>query len=220
MFPFFHLAAHHASLILAHYGYLAVFSFIGIESLGIPFPGESMLITASIYAGNTHHLNILFVIIAAALGAIVGDNIGYWIGRKGGFLLLRRFGKYIGLQEKQLKVGQYLFDKYGERVVFFGRFVAILRTWAAFLAGTNDMPWKKFFIANAAGGIVWATFYGVAGFLLGKAFDVVGPYIRVATFIVGMMIFIFISWYIAKNQKRLEKEAEEALPGPISNYRK
>src|SRR5579863_8734771 len=94
--------------LLTTYGYFAVLVFVAIESIGIPFPGETMLLFAAIYAGTTHHIMILFVIIAAACGAILGDNIGFWIGREGGYRLLRRYGRYIRLNERKIKLGQYL----------------------------------------------------------------------------------------------------------------
>jgi len=127
------------SSVLASWGYLAVLFFVGIESIGVPFPGETMLITAGIYAGATHNLDIAVVIAAAAGGAIIGDNIGFAIGWFGGYPLLRRYGKYVRLDEAKLKVGRYIFMRQGGKVVFFGRFVSILRTYAAFLAGTNHM---------------------------------------------------------------------------------
>ena len=128
--------------------------FVAIESTGIPFPGETMLLVASIYAGTTHKLSIPLIIAAAASGAILGDNLGFWVGREGGFRLLRRYGHIIHLDERKLKVGLYLFRKHGGKVVFFGRFIAVLRAWAAFLAGTNRMPWGSFLLYNALGGII------------------------------------------------------------------
>src|SRR5437868_13356399 len=113
--------------LLATYGYPAVFVFVGIESIGVPVPGETMLVTAAIYAGTTGRLSIFWVIVASAAGAIVGDNIGYLIGRTGGYRLLRRYGRYIRLEEDRLRLGQYLFDKHGSKVVFFGRFISVLR---------------------------------------------------------------------------------------------
>ena len=151
--------------LLTNFGYLAVFALIGIESLGIPAPGETMLVTASVYAGATHNLEIAGVIAAAAAGAIVGDNIGYAIGRKGGYRLLLRFGHRVRVKESHLKVARYVFDRHGEKVVFFGRFVAVLRTYAAFLAGVGQMEWRRFLAWNAAGGIVWALIFGLLGVL-------------------------------------------------------
>src|SRR5438445_3830323 len=123
--------------LLATYGYWAVFVFIAIESMGIPFPGETMLLVAAIYAGTTHRLSILLVIVAAASGAILGDNLGFMIGRVGGYRLLRRYGHYIRVNERKLKLGQYLFIKHGGKVVFFGRFFVVLWAWAGFIAGRN-----------------------------------------------------------------------------------
>src|ERR1700681_4514700 len=148
-------------------GYLAVDLFVGIESLGVPLPGETMLITAAVFAATTQSLSIVGVIAAAIIGAVVGDNIGFGIGWYGGYPLLRRFGKYIRLDEAKLKVGRYIFLRHGAKVVFFGRFVSVLRTYAAFLAGTNRMRWPRFLVANASGGIVWATLYGVGAYLAG-----------------------------------------------------
>src|SRR5450759_335555 len=106
-----HIATSDLTHLLTTYGYWAVLVFVGIESIGIPFPGETMLLVAAIYAGRTHQLLIPLVIIAAAAGAIIGDNIGFWIGREGGYRLLRRYGRYIRLGERRLKLGQYLFLK-------------------------------------------------------------------------------------------------------------
>src|SRR5258708_38591219 len=122
---------------------------------------------AEIYGGTSHNLSIWLVYMAAASGAILGDNIGFWIGREGGYRLLRRYGRYIRLNERRLKVGVYLFRKHGGKVVFFGRFVAVLRAWAAFLAGASRMPWPRFLLFNALGGISCATIYGLGAYLLG-----------------------------------------------------
>jgi membrane protein DedA with SNARE-associated domain len=138
------LAEQDLTHLLMTFGYLAVLVLVGLESTGIPLPGETMLLTAAIYAGTTHRLRIALVIAAAAIGAILGDNLGWWIRREGGYRLLRRYGRYVRLDTRRLKLGQYLFQRYGGQVVFFGRFVAVLRTFAAFLAGANQMPWRRF----------------------------------------------------------------------------
>src|SRR6266700_1411580 len=181
---------------LATYGYLAVFIFVAIESTGIPFPGETMLLIAAIDAGMTHQLSIALVIVAAASGAIIGDNIGFFVGREGGYRVLRRYGRYIGFNERRLKVGIYLFRRHGGKVVFFGRFVAVLRAWAAFLAGVNRMQWGHFLLFNALGGIVWATFYGLGGYFLGKNIQrLVGPVGNI-TIVLSVMIVIESGIYI------------------------
>lgn len=135
--------------LLASFGYPMVFLFVMIESIGIPIPGETMLLLGSFYAAIDHRLNIVFVIVCAAMGAIVGDNIGFEIGRKGGRPFVERYGKYVFIRQKHLaKAGQF-FEHHGGKTVFLGRFTAILRAWAAFLAGVNHMPWRAFLIYNA-----------------------------------------------------------------------
>lgn len=154
--------------VLSVVGYPAVTLFIMIESAGIPFPGETMLLLASFFAATTHQLAIPIVIACAAAGAIIGDNLGYLLGRTGGRALALRYGKYIFLKPQHLDYAEKFFEKHGDKTVFFGRFVAILRAWAAFLAGVNHMPWRKFLIFNAAGGILWAIIYGTLGYVAGR----------------------------------------------------
>ena len=214
----FHLATSELLHLLATYGYWAVLVFVAIESTGIPFPGETMLLIAAIYAGTTHRLSIPLVIVAAASGAILGDNIGFWIGREGGYRLLRRYGRYIRLDERKLKLGQYLFRKHGGKVVFFGRFVAVLRALAAFLAGTNRMSWQRFLLFNALGGIVWASLYGMGGYLLGNNIHrFTGP-VGTITLVLAVLIILVSLVVLRRNEHRLEEEAERALPGPLDAY--
>src|SRR6266704_6048443 len=213
-----HLATSDLLRLLTTYGYLAVLVFVSIESIGIPFPGETMLLLAAIYAGTTHHLAIFLVILAAAAGAILGDNIGFWVGREGGYRLLRRYGRYIRLDERKLKLGLYLFRKHGGKVVFFGRFVAVLRAWAAFLAGTNRMRWPPFLLFNALGGIVWATLYGMGGYLLGNNIHrLTGP-VGTMTIVLAVILILVLLFLLRRNEHRLEEEAEYALPGPLDAY--
>lgn len=137
------------------YGYYAVFTLIALESMGIPLPGETALVTAALYAGTTHHLNVVALAAVATCAAVIGDNAGYWIGRTGGLRLAERYGRYVRLDRAKLKVGRYLFARHGVKVVFFGRFIAVLRTFAAFFAGVSKMHWPGFVAANAAGGLLW-----------------------------------------------------------------
>jgi membrane protein DedA with SNARE-associated domain len=130
--------------LLTAFGYWAVVVLVALEGFGIPLPGETMLITAAIYAGATHQMSLPLIIAAAFAGAVVGSTGGYAIGYWGGFRLLIRFGKYIRLHEPRVKLGRYLFLRHGGKVVFFGRFISILRTYAAFLAGTARMPAWRF----------------------------------------------------------------------------
>jgi membrane protein DedA with SNARE-associated domain len=203
---------------LTSLGYFAVALFVGIESLGVPLPGETMLITASAFAAATHRLSIVGVIAAAIAGAVVGDNIGFGIGWFGGYPLLRRFGKYVRLDEPKLKVGRYIFMRQGAKVVFFGRFVSVLRTYAAFLAGTNRMHWSRFLIANALGGIVWATLYGVGSYKLAGAITKLSTPFEIGFAALAVVVIIGGAIFVRTHIKRLEAVAEAALPGPLEGF--
>ena len=209
----FSFLASHLTHLLTTYGYWAVLAFVCIESIGIPFPGETMLLLAAVYTGTTHQLSLALVIIAAASGAILGDNLGFWIGYKGGYRILHRYGPVLHLDERKLKLGQYLFMKHGGKVVFFGRFVAVLRVWTAFLAGTNRMRWPAFLLFNALGGIVWATLYGLGGYLLGDNIHrLTGP-VALITIVLAALVIIALLVYVRRHEEQLEAEAEQALPG-------
>jgi len=211
-----HFATHDLTHLLNVYGYWAVLIFVGIESTGIPFPGETMLLAAAVYAGTTHHLAIALIIAAAAAGAILGDNLGFWVGREGGFRLVRRYGHVVHLDERKIKLGQYLFLRHGGKVVFFGRSVAVLRAWAAFLAGTDRMPWPRFLVFNAAGGILWAILYGLGGYALGNNIHrVTGP-VGIVLVVLAVIILVGFFLYLRRNEKRLEEDAVRALPGPLT----
>ena len=201
--------------LISHYGYLAVFCVVAIESAGIPFPGETILVSAAIFAGHSHHLNVLGVIAAAAAGAIIGDNLGFWVGRKFGFSLLVRHGHLIHLDESRLKLGQYLFQKHGGKIVFFGRFVAVLRAFAAVLAGANRFDPLRFFVFNAAGAIVWASLFGGLGFAFGIEAHRIAKPVGLVSLGIGLAVLAFCGRFYKKNEARLKQEAKAALPGPI-----
>jgi membrane protein DedA with SNARE-associated domain len=201
--------------LLSDYGLLAVFAFVGIESLGIPLPGETMLITAAVYAGATGKLEIELVLLAAMAGAIIGDNIGYGIGRTGGLRLLRKYGRLVRIDERRIKLGRYLFLRHGGKVVFFGRFTAVLRTYAAFLAGTLHMEWKRFLFFNASGGILWSLIFGLGAYWLGGTFEKLSTPANIAFGVIGVSVAIWVIRFAHKNAERLEEQAERALPGPL-----
>ncbi len=189
-----------------------------IESLGIPFPGETMIITASLYAGLTHRLSQWGIWPAAAAGAVLGDNIGFAIGYWGGYRLLLRYGPKVRLDEAKLKVGRLVFEDHGGTVVFFGRFVSILRTYAAFLAGTNRMSYWRFFAFNAAGGIVWSGLYALGFYYAGSSLRGVRGPVDVGLGVAAVvLVAAFVVW-LRRNERRLEARAEERYPGPLSHH--
>jgi membrane protein DedA with SNARE-associated domain len=194
------------------YGYYAVFTLIALESMGIPLPGETALITAALYCGTTHHLNITALAVTAAAGAVIGDNAGYWIGRTGGYQLAERYGRFVRLDRAKLKVARYLFARHGVKVVFAGRFVAVLRTFAAFLAGVSKMPWLSFLAGNAAGAVAWAGFYAFGAYALGSAASSVGSTVTYVGYALATVATIASIVVVRRSMRRLERRAEEAFP--------
>jgi membrane protein DedA with SNARE-associated domain len=154
--------------LLLDYGLFLLFVLVALESTGVPLPGETALIAASVLASQGHY-SIVWVIVLAAAGAIIGDNAGYWIGRKGGRALLRRIPYLRDYFERILPPAERFFEKHGAKAVFLGRFVSLLRVTAAWLAGISHMPWWRFLFWNAAGGIVWAAAFGIVAYYSGRA---------------------------------------------------
>ena len=149
-------------------GYPLLFVLVMSESSGVPVPGETALITAAVLASQGK-LQIEVVIGLAAAAAIVGDNIGYLIGRKGGRWLLERPGLMYRQRVRVIEVGEPFFERHGPKAVFFGRFILGLRVWASWLAGATRMPWRSFVLWNALGGITWATGIGLLAYFLGSS---------------------------------------------------
>jgi len=153
--------------LLETYGYVAVLVLVGLESLGVPMPGETALLTASAYAA-AGHLSIAGVIAAAAVGAVLGDAGAYWIGRTGGLALVRRYGRLLRVDDAKLERAQKFFQRHGGKTVFLGRFVSLLRMLAALLAGVTRMPYGRFSAFNVTGGICWALLFGGLGYGFGR----------------------------------------------------
>jgi len=150
------------------FGYPLVFLIVMSESGGLPVPGETALIVGAALASQGK-LQIEFVIALAAAGAIVGDNIGYLIGRKGGRWLLQRPGAFLSQRQQVLLIGEPFFERHGPKAVFFGRFILGLRVWASWLAGVTRMHWRSFAFWNALGGITWACLIGIIAYHLGRS---------------------------------------------------
>jgi membrane protein DedA with SNARE-associated domain len=201
--------------LISTYGYWAVAGIAAAESMGIPLPGETALVLAALYAGTHHDVSIWGVIASAAAGAMLGDNVGYWIGRRFGYRLLVRYGPSLGLSHDKIKLGLYLFQRRGAEVVFFGRFIAIFRALAAVLAGANRMPWRTFLIANATGSIVWASSFGLGAFVFGKALLELTHALALALLIIGVIVILAVMFFLRTHETELLAKAERAFPGPL-----
>ena len=179
--------------LLISYGLVLLFAVVAAESAGVPLPGETALIAAAILAARGHY-SIVLVIAVAASAAIIGDNVGYWLGRVGGRKLLERWGPIKRYADRAIPPGERFFEKHGGKTVFIGRFVAVLRVTAAWLAGITHMTWWRFFLWNAAGGIIWATGVGLLAYYFGKAaadaVQTYGIYALVALVVVAAIVFL------------------------------
>ena len=210
------------------YGLWAVFVLIFLESSGLPLPGETALVAASIYAGTTGNFALWQVIGVAIAAAVLGDSLGYFIGRKLGLPLLERWGKKHPAVGKRVRVGEYMFAKHGGKIVFFGRWIALLRVLAAVLAGATRMPWRRFVVMNALGGICWAIFFGGLAYMFGNVIvQAEGPigYVLLGLTIAFLVGFFFLfKKYEHKVMEHALKESEKeqalaaanGLPGSIA----
>jgi membrane protein DedA with SNARE-associated domain len=197
------------------YGLPVVAGLIGLECVGLPFPGETVLIVASVIAGTKHDLNIVSVILTAGVASIIGRMIGYVIGREFGYWLLLRYGSYLWITESRIKLGQYLFLRQGGKIILLAQFVPGLRSIAGILAGANRMPWQRFMVANGIGAFLWATFYGLAVYSLGRQVERVSGWIVLVFGIVVLTSIVVAAAFVRRNEAQLTTEAEKALPGPL-----
>ncbi|HVB13918.1 MAG TPA: DedA family protein [Candidatus Dormibacteraeota bacterium] len=204
------------SHLLHAYGYLAVFVAPLVESTGIPVPGETVLVVAAVYSATTGRLSLAGVVAAAAAGAILGDNLGYGIGRLAGHQLLVRFGGWVRLNPRRLALLQRFFEHRGPLAVFVARFVAVLRTFGAIAAGAAEMRYRAFLIFNTLGGAAWATAYGLLGFELGRAYDRYGGTLTWVGVGAGLVLLVLAVGGLVVARRRLEHWALgdlDDLPG-------
>ena len=180
------------------YGLVLLFVLIAIESAGVPLPGETALITAGVLAARGD-MDIVEVIVVAAAAAIIGDNIGYWLGRLGGRRLLERWEPLERHAGRVLPWSERFFERHGAKTIFLGRFFAVLRVTAAWLAGISRMHWWRFFFWNAAGGVCWAVLVGLVSYFVGRAaaeainrYGLIAGLAIVALLVVGALVFRFI----------------------------
>jgi membrane protein DedA with SNARE-associated domain len=205
--------------LIHQYGAWIVFALVLLESIGLPLPGEAILVSAAIFAGTTKELGIALVLLSAVLGAILGSTVSFWIGDRYGYPLLLRYGSYIGLTETRIKIAQYLFRRQGMMVVLIARFVAVLRSVIGFIAGANRMPFTSFMTANSAGAVAWALFYGLGAYFLGKGVERFARPFAMALAVVGTIVVASIVLYWRRKEQELAAAAERDIPGPLQAER-
>ena len=158
---------HGVAPILDRWGYLAVAAMIGVESFGVPAPGQTIMVAAAIYAG-AGRLNIIGVAAIASVAAVLGDNVGYWIGVRGGRKVVHRWGKYVFLTPERLARAEGFFARRGSRIVVIARFIDGLRQFNGVIAGITAMPWRTFLIYNAIGAALWVGWWTSVAYVLGN----------------------------------------------------
>ncbi|MDT5039777.1 MAG: hypothetical protein QOE51_762 [Actinoplanes sp.] len=157
---------HGVAPILDRWGYLAVAGFIGVESFGVPAPGQTIMVAAAIYAG-AGTLNIWGVAAVAFVAAVLGDNVGYWIGCRGGRKIVHRWGKYAFITPERLEKAEKFFARRGNRIVLVARFIDGVRQLNGVLAGITAMPWRTFLLYNAIGAAIWVGWWTTIAYLFG-----------------------------------------------------
>jgi len=190
-----------------HNGLPLLFVAVMIESFGLPIPGETSLITFAVLASEGHY-DIRWVIVVAAAGAIIGDNLGFWlVGRLGGRELFERWDWLHRYSQRILPRGEALMERHGGKIVFFGRFISILRYTVAWIAGLSKMGWSKFLFWNAAGGIVWATGVALIAYYLGHAvvteIESYGIYAAATAAVIGALGFAAVRHTRTRLENRL-----------------
>jgi membrane protein DedA with SNARE-associated domain len=201
--------------LIHYYGLLVVAGLIALECVGLPFPGETVLIVASVIAGTKHDLNIASVILTAAGAAIIGRMIGYVIGREYGYWLLLRYGGYLWITESRIKLGQYLFLRHGGKIILLAQFLPVLRSIAGILAGANRMPWPRFILTSIIGAFLWATLFGLAAYSLGRQVERLTGWMVLAFGLVVLICIVVAAAFVRRHEAQLTAEAEQALPGPL-----
>lgn len=198
--------------ILDEYGYLAVAGFVLVEDFGVPVPGETILIAAAVYAG-TGRLNVIAVGVVALVAAVLGDNIGYVLGRWGGRRLVLRFGKYVLLSGKRLDTAEAWFDRHGSKVVVVARFIEGLRQANGWIAGITGMHWRRFVLFNTLGAALWVGAWLTIGYVSGNHIDAVYATISRYLIYVGIGIVVVIVALIVRHVLRRRRENSERTDG-------
>ena len=201
--------------LIESYGLIFVAVLICVESIALPVPGETVLILAAVFAGTRHQLHIVAVVLTAATAAFVGQVVGYMIGRQFGYRLLLQYGGCLRITEGRIKLGEYLFLRYGITIVIVARFVPVLRSIIASLAGANRMPAPPFLFANIVGALVWTSAIGYLSFLFGNLIHRAGHSIAIVVGVVALTAIVVGVNFLRRHEERLIAEAELALPGRL-----
>src|ERR671910_806872 len=182
--------------LIEHYGYLVVLFGVMLESTGVPLPGETILLAAGVLV-QRGHLDLGYTIAFGIAGAVVGDQIGYWVGREGGRPFVLRWGRYLFITQERLGRAEAFFERHGGKAVFFARFFSGLRVFGALVAGISRMRWATFVLYNALGGAVWVTAVILLGCFLGSSMGLVERWLGRATLVLASVLAVVVAFYLA-----------------------
>ncbi|HEV8173729.1 MAG TPA: DedA family protein [Actinoplanes sp.] len=214
---------HGMAPILDRWGYLAVAGVIGVESFGVPAPGQTIMVAAAIYAG-AGRLNVVAVGAIAFIAAVLGDNVGYWIGVRGGRSVVHRFGKYIFITPERLERAEKFFARRGNRIVVVARFIDGLRQLNGVIAGITAMPWRTFLIYNAIGAALWVGWWTTISYLLGthivEIVEHTDRYKWLAIAVIAVAVATYATVHVRHIRRRraradLSRATEEDMPVPV-----
>lgn len=199
---------HSVAPILDRWGYLALAAVMIVESFGVPAPGQTIMVAASIYS-STGRMNIFVVALVSFVTAVVGDNIGYWIGLRGGRAVAHRWGKYIFITPERLERAEKFFAKRGNRIIVVARFIDGLRQLNGVIAGITKMPWKTFTLYNAIGAALWVGWWTTVSYFLGSnlgtIFEHVHKYKWPAIAVVVIAIGVYVTLHVRHIRRRRAK---------------
>ena len=193
--------------LLHTYGYAAIFVIIGLENAGLPLPGETILITSAIFAATTAEMNVFAIVVTAAVAAFCGSIGGFVMGRYGERHFVR-YAHYFHIDERDLRLGRYLFQRYGGRVVLVARFVAFLREVDSFLAGINRMSWRRFLACSSTGATAWAATFGFGAYALGKRVEIISARAGMAVTVLVLIAVLVGFRVLHRNRARLQRQAD------------
>jgi len=195
--------------LMARWGYWIVFFGVMVENAGIPVPGETILLAAGFFASRGL-FSLPAVISIAATGAIIGDNCGYWIGRRLGRRLLLRYGKYVLLTEKRFQSMERFFKGHGDKMVISARFITGFRVFTALFAGASHMVWPRFLLFNAIGAILWSVAMGLLGFFFGHSWALLERWIKGSGLILAgaVMLALAIITVVKRRNRAIRPDAD------------
>lgn len=195
--------------LLDHYGYFAVALFVGVEDFGVPVPGETVLIAAAVYAG-AGRLNILAVAVVGFLAAVLGDNVGYLIGRRGGRPVAERWGRYVLLTPARLDRAEAFFNRHGGKVVAAARFVEGLRQANGIIAGITGMHWARFVAFNALGAALWVAVWVSVGDLAGSHLPAIYHAVSQYSLLAALVAVAVAALVVLRHRRSRARERAEA----------